>query len=106
MTVDKSDNQQRLYAITRLDGEGQDYDDDVVHAAVWLHDLGVFYGHRPAEIEELKRWDSVKYAMERTPGLLTEFGLPSVPIEAVVEGIRTHQPQETPATIEGTILRD
>ena len=106
LPVDKYGHQPRLYALTRLVGEGSAYDDDVVHAAVWLHDLGVFYGHRPADLEELKAWDSVKYAMERSPALLTEFGFPVEKIEAVVEAIRTHQPSGTPSTTEGIILRD
>ena len=106
LPVDKYGHQPRLYALTRLVGEGSAYDDDVVHAAVWLHDLGVFYGHRPADLEELKAWDSVKYAMERVPALLTEFGFPVEKIEAVVEAIRTHQPSGTPVAAEGVILRD
>lgn len=106
LPVDKYGHQPRLYALTRLVGEGSAYDDDVVHAAVWLHDLGVFYGHRPADLEELKAWDSVKYALERMPALLAEFGFPSDKIDAVVEAIRTHQPSGAPVTIEGVILRD
>ena len=104
--VDKFGHQPRLYALTRLVGAGLSYDDDVVHAAVWMHDLGVFYGHRPNDLKELKRWDSVKYAMERSPWLLASFGFPSTKIDAVVEAIRTHQPSGDPVTIEGVILRD
>lgn len=104
--VDKYGHQPRLYALARLVGDGLAYDDDVVHAAVWMHDLGVFYGHRPVNQVELEKWDSVRYAMERTPGLLTEFGFPASKIDAVVEAIRTHQPSFEPFSVEGVILRD
>ena len=106
LPVDKFGHQPRLYALSRQVGAGSDYDDDVVHAAVWLHDLGVFYGHRPADLEALVRWDSVKYAMDQAPAVLTEFGFPVGKIGAVVEAIRTHQPTFEPTSIEGLILRD
>lgn len=104
--VDKYGHQPRLYALTRQAGADLLYDDDIVHAAVWLHDLGVFYGHRPSNLRELEKWDSVRYAMDRTPALLADFGFPALKINAVVEAIRTHQPSGDPQTIEGTILRD
>ena len=98
LPVDKYGHQPRLYALTKLVGADDTYDDDIVHAAVWLHDLGVFYGHRPTDLDELKAWDSVKYAMERSPALLTEFGFPVEKIDAVVEAIRTHQPSAASVT--------
>jgi uncharacterized protein len=103
---EKFGHQPRLYALTQGVGEGFQYDGDVVYAAVWLHDLGVFTGHRPEELEQLKRWDNTKYAMEQAPGLLSRFGFPGDKVGAVVEAIRTHQPAFEPATIEGKILRD
>lgn len=104
--VDKFSHQPRLYALTREVGAGQTYDDDVVFAAVWLHDLGVFVGHRPEEPEALAKWDCVSYAMQQTPGILKGLNFPAEKIPAVVEAIRTHQPQEKPTTIEGVIVRD
>jgi uncharacterized protein len=104
--VDKFSHQPRLYALTREIGAGQIYDDDVVFAAVWLHDLGVFVGHRPEEPEALAKWDCVAYAMQQTPEILVRFVFPTGKIPAVVEAIRTHQPQDNPASIEGVILRD
>ena len=87
---DKFGHQPRLYALTKQVGAGFDYDDDVVFATVWLHDLGVFVGHRPEDLEQLKVWDNTKYAMERAPELLRQFGFPERKIDAVVEAIRTH----------------
>jgi len=103
---EKFGHQPRLYALTKVIGQGLEYDDDVVYAAVWLHDLGVFSGHRPQDLEALKIWDNTKYAVEQTPSLLTRFGFPADKIDAVVEAIRTHQPAFSPRTLEGTILRD
>jgi uncharacterized protein len=104
--VDKFGHQPRLYALTRSVGAGMAYDDDVVFAAAWMHDLGVFIGHRPEEPAALAAWDNVAYAIERTPALLGEFGFPLEKIPAVVEAIRTHQPHKEPKTVEATILRD
>jgi uncharacterized protein len=104
--VDKFSHQPRLYALTRDVGAGHTYDDDIVFAAVWLHDLGVFVGHRPEEPNALAKWDCVSYAMKQTPGVLKSIGFPAEKIFTVVEAIRTHQPQENPTTIEGIIVRD
>ena len=104
--VDKFSHQPRLYALTLEVGGGQGYDDDIVFAAVWLHDLGVFVGHRPEELDALAKWDCVSYAMKQTPGILKGLNFPGEKIPAVVEAIRTHQPQENPTTIEGIIVRD
>lgn len=104
--VDKFGHQPRLYALTRRIGEGRDYDDDIVFAAAWLHDLGVFAGHRPDDPEQLVRWDNVAYAIDRAPALLREIGFPREKIPAVIEAIRTHQPSAQPGSIEGTIVRD
>lgn len=104
--VDKFSHQERLYALTREVGAGQSYDDEVVFAAVWLHDLGVFLGHRPEHPEELARWDCVAYAMKQSPAILQRLGFPAGKISAVVEVIRTHQPQANPTRIEGVIVRD
>jgi uncharacterized protein len=104
--VDKFSHQARLYTLTCEIGAGLTYDDDIVFAAVWLHDLGVFIDHRPEEPALLAAWDCVAYTMERTPTILTRFCFPTEKIPAVVEVIRTHQPHFAPATIEGEIVRD
>lgn len=104
--VDKFGHQPRLYALTREIGAGLDYDDEIVFAAAWLHDLGVFVGHRPEEPEALARWDNTAYAMEQAPDLLRAMKFPAEKVDAVVEAIRTHQPGAQPNSMEGTILRD
>ena len=104
--VDKYSHQPRLYELTRQLGAGLDYDDDVVFAAVWLHDLGVFVGHRPEEPAALAAWDCVAYAMQQAPVVLARLGFPTAKIPAVVEVIRTHQPQCQPVSTEGEIVRE
>jgi len=104
--VDKFSHQERLYALTREIGAGQTYDDDVVFAAAWMHDLGVFIGHRPEEPAALARWDSLAYALERVPSVLAGLGFPAAKIPAVLEVIRHHMPSGNPATLEGLLVRD
>jgi uncharacterized protein len=104
--VDKFGHQPRLYALTRAIGLKEPYDDDVVYAAAWLHDLGVFTGHRPEDLEALARWDNVAYALDQAPAVLERLQFPRDKIPSVLEAMRTHQPSGDPTTIEGTILRD
>jgi uncharacterized protein len=106
LPIDKLGHQPRLYALTQLVGQGMSYDDDVVYAAAWLHDLGVFIGHRPEDPEALSRWDNVIYAMKQAPAALARCGFPGTKVAPVVEAIRTHQPHLSPTSVEGTILRD
>ncbi|HTI97456.1 MAG TPA: HD domain-containing protein [Dongiaceae bacterium] len=104
--VDKFSHQPRLYALAQQVGAGQTYDDDILFAATWLHDLGVFIGHRPEDPAALAAWDLIAYATERVPGLLRQFGFPETKIPAVIAVIQNHQPSGNPQTIEGVILRD
>ncbi len=104
--VEKYGHQPRLYALTRQIAWDLNYDDDVVFAAVWLHDLGVFVGNRPEDPAELARWDHVRYACERVPKILEDAQFPAEKIPAVLAAIREHQPHDNPTSIEATILRD
>jgi uncharacterized protein len=106
LPVDKLGHQPRLYTLTQLIGEGLSYDDDVVYAAAWLHDLGVFIGHRPEDPVQLSGWDNVTYAMKQAPAALSRCEFPTSKVAQVVEAIRTHQPHLEPTSLEGTILRD
>ena len=106
----KYSHQPRLYALTQqiaaLTTPTPIYDDDIVYAAAFLHDLGVFVGHRPQDPAALKLWDHVTYTCNRAPGLLTSFNFPPEKIEAVLACIREHQPHDEPTTFEATLLRD
>jgi uncharacterized protein len=104
--VDKFGHQPRLEALTAAIGSDLDYDRDVVAAAVWLHDLGVFIGHRPENPDQLAHWDHVAYACSRAPAVLREAGFPEEKIPAVLNVMREHQPTDQPTTVEATIVRD
>lgn len=106
LPVDKFGHQPRLEALTVVIGAALDYDRDVVCAAAWLHDLGVFLGNRPQDPVELSRWDHVAYACSHAPQILRRAGFPEEKIPAVLDAIRQHQPKDDPATLEATILRD
>jgi uncharacterized protein len=104
--ADKFSHQARLHKLAcRLAGS-QPYDDEIVFAGAWMHDLGVFIGHRPEEPAALANWDHVTYAIRETPDLLRRFGFPAHKIPAVLEVIRTHLPSAAPTSFEGTLLRD
>ena len=104
--VDKFSHQPRLHALARRLGEGMAFDDDVLYAAAWLHDLGVFVGHRPEDPVALAAWDNVAYAIERAPALLRTWRFPEQKIAAVIAVIGEHQPAATPHSTEATLLRD
>jgi uncharacterized protein len=103
---DKFSHQARLYQLAKRVAEEQPYDDDVLFAAAWLHDLGVFIGHRPEDPAALAAWDHIAYANRQAPGVLRQLGFPEGKIPAVIEVIRTHLPSSTPTSFEGTLLRD
>ncbi len=106
LPVDKFGHQPRLYALAARLGQGLEYDDDILFAAAWMHDLGVFLGNRPEDPEELARWDHVPYTIARTRELLAGWGFPAGKLEDVSEIIRTHQPKDEPVTVEAVLLRD
>jgi uncharacterized protein len=105
---DKFGHQPRLYALACQIGEGEGfiYDDDIVFAAAWMHDLGVFLGHRPKDPEELDRWNHVPYTVARTRELLAGWGFPAEKIDRVAAAISTHQAHQNPVEIEAILLRD
>jgi uncharacterized protein len=104
--ADKFGHQPRLYALACAIGRGMEYDDDVIFASAWMHDLGVFVGHRPRDPGQLARWNHVPYTVARTRELLSGWGFPPAKLDAVGEAIRTHQPQDEPEMLEAVLLRD
>jgi uncharacterized protein len=104
--ADKFGHQPRLYALAHKIAEHEDCDDDVLFAAAWMHDLGVFLGHRPADPEKLAKWDHVPYTISRSCELLQAWGFPSEKLDAVAEVIRTHQAIDSPSIPEAVVIRD
>lgn len=103
---DKFSHQPRLYHLATALAEGEPFDDDVLYAAAWMHDLGVFIGHRPEGPEQLARWDHIAYVRQKGPALLQSLGFPREKIPAVLEVIDTHLPSGKPQSFEGVLLRD
>jgi uncharacterized protein len=105
---EKFSHQARLYAIARAiaDAGTDTVDDDVLFGAAWVHDLGVFLGHRPADPEQLKHWDSTAYTVAHAGAVLLECGFPAGKVAAAIECIRTHEAHGAPTTAEGVVLRD
>jgi uncharacterized protein len=103
---DKLSHQPRLYVLACRLAEDKPFDDDVLYAAAWMHDLGVFVGHRPEDPEALAAWDNVAYAVREAPAILQRFGFPEQKIAAVIEVIKTHLPWSKPTSFEGILLRD
>jgi uncharacterized protein len=106
LPVDKFGHQPRLYALAVRLGDGMTYDDDILFAAAWMHDLGVFLGNRPQDPAELACWNHLPYTIQRSRDLLAKWGFPALKLEAVAEAIRTHQPQDEPVSLEAALLRD
>ncbi len=103
---DKFGHQPRLYALAKRIGRGMEYDDDILFAASWMHDLGVFLGHRPQDAEKLAHWDHIPYTIERSRELLRGWGFPEEKLDRVVDAIRKHQPEDDPVEMEAILLRD
>ena len=105
---EKFSHQARLYALTQAIATSVDdaVDDDILFGAAWVHDLGVFLGHRPSEPEALKRWNSTAYTVAHAGEVLQQCGFPEQKIAAAMECIRTHEAHGDPTTVEGVILRD
>jgi uncharacterized protein len=106
--ADKFGHQPRLYALTAEIARSapEPCDDDVLFASAWMHDLGVFLGHRPSDPAELEGWDHVPYTIARTRELLEGWGFPAEKLDAVGETIRTHQAKDEPVLPEAVVLRD
>lgn len=104
--ADKFGHQPRLYRLACQLAAGMAFDDDVLFAAAWMHDLGVFVGHRPEDPTELARWNHVPYTIDRTRELLPAWGFPAEKLDRVAEAIRTHQHFDQPEQVEAALLRD
>lgn len=106
LPADKFGHQPRLYALAVRIAVGEECDDDVLFAAAWMHDIGVFVGHRPSDPAALAQWDHVPYTIKITSELLSAWGFPAEKLGAVCEVIRTHQPKDSPRSKEAVVLRD
>ena len=77
------------------------YDDDVLFAAAYLHDIA---GFAPWEKKGVDHQDRGAELMD---SVLTEFGFPAEKIGRVKDAIRTHMPDRSPgAEVESQLLHD
>jgi uncharacterized protein len=110
LPVDKFGHQPRLAALVAelADAPELDHpaDTDVLFAAAWMHDLGVFTGHRPTDPQALAQWDHVPYTLAATDRLLRQWEFPQEKLAAVTLAIQTHEARYEPTTPEGVVLRD
>ena len=89
----------RIYRLARKIGEGMEYDDEVLHAACFLHDIEMSSGHPESSAEKAR-------------AILGETGFASGKIEAVYQAILYHMPGEEGGvhgegtSIEGKLLHD
>ena len=83
----------RVYHLTREIGEGLEYDDDILHAACFLHDVEMSVGHP-------------KSSAERAEAILHETGFTADKIPLVMEAILNHMPSGKPSSIEAKLLFD
>src|SRR5256885_2204842 len=77
------------------------YDDDILFAAAYLHDIA---GFSPWEKQGMDHQDRGAELMD---SVLTQFGFPAEKIEKVKDAIRTHMPDRAPgAAVESRLLHD
>jgi uncharacterized protein len=77
------------------------YDDDVLFAAAYLHDIAGFVPWEKQGVDHQDR------GAELMDSVLTGFGFPAEKIEKVKAAIRTHMPDRDPgAAVESRLLHD
>jgi uncharacterized protein len=77
------------------------YDDDVLFAAAYLHDIAGFVPWEKQGVDHQDR------GAELMDSVLTGFGFPAEKIEKVKDAIRTHMPDRDPgAAVESRLLHD
>ncbi len=83
----------RVYHLTREIGEEGSYDDEVLHAACFLHDIEMSEGHP-------------RSSADKAEAILHETGFVPDKIALVVDAILNHMPGGAPSTTEAKLLFD
>jgi len=80
---------------------------NVLFAAAWMHDLGVFLGPPAGRTGGARRVGQYRVCHEgNAESCCNDLSFPVEKIPAVIEAIRTHLPSTKPTSFEGTLLRD
>ena len=72
---DEFGHQPRVYALATQIADGMGYDDDILFAAAWMHDLGVFTGHRPKDPAATFCMESRSIHHLSQPGTFADVGI-------------------------------
>ncbi len=83
----------RIYHLAREVGEDVGYDDEVLHAACFLHDIERMVDHP-------------KGSAAKAAAILGETGFPAAKIKQVTDAILHHMPDGEPTNTEGKLLHD
>ena len=83
----------RVYHLAREIGETVPHDEDVLHAACFLHDIEMSVGHP-------------KSSADKAEAILHETGFDPEKIRVVSEAILNHMPNGSPTSPEGKLLFD
>jgi len=84
----------RVYKLARKIGEELEYDDEILHAACFLHDIEMAVGHP-------------KSSAEKARIILNETGFAPSKIPEVYDAILNHMPKgNDPGNTEGKLLHD
>jgi len=83
----------RTYHLARQVGEDTDYDDQILHAACFLHDIERMVDHPRGSAEKAR-------------AILTETGFPAGKVTAVADAIVSHLPGGDPQSVEARLLHD
>jgi len=83
----------RVYHLAREIGEDVEHDEEVLHAACFLHDIEMSVGHP-------------KSSADRAEAILHETGFDPEKIPLVVDAIINHMPTGNPSSVEGKLLFD
>ena len=85
----------RIYHLAREIGEALEYDDEVLHAACFLHDVEVTARHPEASAEKAR-------------SILQETGFTPGKIQAVCQAVADHMPgaERPDASVEAKLLHD
>jgi HD superfamily phosphodiesterase len=83
----------RVYHLAREIAEGVEHDEDVLHAACFLHDIEMSEGHP-------------KSSADRAEAILHETGFDPEKIPMVMDAILNHMPNGKPTSVEAQLLFD